>query len=110
MEISKVATLSEEDQNFENAITVAAYTWRRVRQDSIIGFDPELLAERLKLISWLVRKALSSKFARSVFFVGPFSQLQGSQIGGSNWLAASRFVGELWLNPQSRQTAKVIDK
>jgi len=109
-EFSKIATLSEEDQNFENAITVAAYTWGRVRLDSIIGFDPEVLAERLKLISWLVRKAPSSKFARNVFFVAPFNQLQGSQIGGSNWLAASRFVGELWLNqikhnPQSRQTA-----
>jgi hypothetical protein len=110
MEISKVATLSEEDQNFENAITVAAYTWRSVRLDSIIGFDPEVLAERLKLISWLIRKAPSSKFSRNVFFVDPFNRLQGSQIGGSNWLAASRFMAELWrnqimLNPQSRQIA-----
>lgn len=64
--------LTKTSWNLNDVILIACSTWFGYEYGNMLGFDPEILEARLKLIIWLIKHAPASALFRHPFFNTPF--------------------------------------
>lgn len=64
--------LAKTSWNLNDLILIACNTWFGYEYGNMLGFDPEILEARLKIIIWLIKHAPASPLFRHPFFNTPF--------------------------------------
>ncbi len=96
-------------------LTIVGYTWSRYRRQSLLEFDPELLAARFLIATFIVQCNPESKLASSPFFMEPFtcpalvnvnSRAGVNRIHEPSRLLCERWLEQLALQPESQRIAE----